>query len=223
MIALYHVCKRYEDGTLALDDVNLTIEKGEFVFIKGPGGAGKTTLLKLLTCEEKVSSGQIQVLGKNLSYLKDSSMPYLRRNIGRVFQDFKLLGQKTVFENVALPLRIIGLSEGEIKKRVYEVLRSVSLEHRTAAYPSRLSGGEQQRTAIARALVIQPSILLADEPLSYLDEQWRWQVLTLFKGMNLRGATMVVTTNQQTPQGIKGRWITLEKGRIVGDEAVMRG
>ena len=221
MIQMFHVYKEYEGNLPALDDINLTIEKGEFVFITGPSGAGKTTLLRLLTGEEKASSGQIQVLGKNLSYLKDSSLPYLRRNIGYIFQDFRLIQQKTVFENVALPLRIIGLSQEQIRPRVCEVLRSVGLGHRADSYPIHLSGGEKQRVAIARALVNRPSILLADEPTGNLDEQTGWEIFTLIKEINAYGATVLVATHQQgIPKKVNRRRISLEKGKIIYDEAM---
>ena len=221
MIQMFHVYKEYPDGVPALEDINLTIQKGEFVFITGPSGAGKTTLLKLITCEERVSSGQIEALGKKLNYLKKSSIPYLRRNIGCIFQDFRLLNQKTVYENVALPLRIIGLSEGQVRPKVHEVLRSVGLGHRAGNSPIRLSRGEQQRVAIARALVNQPAILLADEPTGNLDEQLGWEIFSLLKEINTRGATIVVATHQQgIAEKSRRRKICLEKGRIIYDEAV---
>lgn len=224
MIQLLHVYKEYGGGLPALDDINLAIEKGEFVFVTGPSGAGKTTLLKLLTGEERASSGQIQVLGKNLSYLKDSSLPYLRRNIGYIFQDFRLIQQKSVFENVALPLRIIGLSQEQIRPRVQEVLRSVGLGHRADTYPIQLSGGEQQRVAIARALVNRPSILLADEPTGNLDEQLGWEIFALLKEINAYGATVLVATHQQgIPKKVHRRSISLEKGKIIYDEAIISG
>ncbi len=224
MIQLFHVYKEFGGGLPALDDINLAIEKGEFVFVTGPSGAGKTTLLKLLTGQERASSGQVQVLGKNLSNLKDSSLPYLRRNIGYIFQDFRLIQQKTVFENVALPLQIIGLSQEQIRPRVQEVLRSVGLGHRADTYPIQLSGGEQQRVAIARALVNRPSILLADEPTGNLDEQLGWEIFTLLKEINAYGATVLVATHQQgIPKKVHRRRISLEKGKIIYDEAMISG
>ncbi len=224
MIQMFHVYKEYYHGVPALEDINLAIQKGEFVFLTGPSGAGKTTLLKLLTCEERPTSGQIEVLGKNLNYLKNSSIPYLRRNIGCIFQDFKLLFQKTVFDNVALPLRILGLSPEQTKTRVRETLRAVGLGHRVETYPVQLSGGEQQRVTIARALVTQPTILLADEPTGNLDERLGWGIFELLKEINTRGATIVVATHQQgVAEKSRRRRICLEKGRIIYDEAVNAG
>jgi cell division transport system ATP-binding protein len=224
MIQMFHVYKEYQDGAPVLEDINLTIQKGEFVFITGPSGAGKTTLLKLITCEEQASSGQIEVLGKKLNYLKKSSIPYLRRNIGCIFQDFRLLYQKTVYDNVALPLRIIGLSEGQVRPRVHEVLRSVGLAHRTDTYPIQFSRGEQQRVAIARALVNQPTILLADEPTGNLDEHLGLEIFTLLKEINTLGATIIVATHQQRiAEKVRRRKISLEKGRIMHDDAVIAG
>jgi cell division transport system ATP-binding protein len=223
MIQMFHVHKEYQRGTPALEDVNLTIQKGEYVFITGPSGAGKSTLLKLITCEETVSSGQIEVLGKKLNYLKKSSIPYLRRNIGCIFQEFRLLYQKTVYHNVALPLRIIGLPETKVKHRVNEVLRSVGLGYRADTYPIRLSRGEQQRVAIARALVNQPAILLADEPTGNLEEQTGWEIFNLLKDINTRGATIMVATHQEKiAERVRRRNIRLEKGRITHDDAVVR-
>jgi cell division transport system ATP-binding protein len=222
MIQMFHVYKQYQYDVPALEDINLTIQKGEFVFITGPTGAGKTTLLKLITCEEQASSGQIEVLGKKLNYLKKSSIPYLRRNIGCIFQDFRLLYQKTVYDNVALPLRIIGLSEGQVKSRVQEVLRSVGLAYRGEIYPIQLSRGEQQRVSIARALVNQPAILLADEPTGNLDERLGLEIFALLKEINTRGATIIVATHQQRiAETIQRRTICLEKGRITHDDAVI--
>lgn len=221
---MFHVYKEYQNSIPALEDINLTIQKGEFVFLVGPSGAGKTTLLKLLTCEEWPTSGQVEVLGKNLNYLKKSSIPYLRRSIGCIFQDFKLLSQKTVFDNVALPLKILGLSPEQTKTRVREALRAVGLDHRAETYPVQLSGGEQQRVAIARALVTQPAILLADEPTGNLDERLGWEIFELLKEINTRGATIVVATHQQEiAEKSRRRRICLEKGRIIYDEAVNAG
>ncbi len=224
MIQLFHVYKEYQSGVPVLDDINLTIQKGEFVFLTGPSGAGKTTLLKLLTCEERLTSGQVEVLGKNLNYLKNSSIPYLRRNIGCIFQDLKLLYHKTVFNNVALPLRILGFSPEQIRTRVQEVLRAVGLGHRAEICPAQLSGGERQRVAISRALVTQPIILLADEPTGNLDERLGWEIFNLLKEINTRGATIVVATHQQgIAEKSRRRRICLEKGRIIYDEGVNAG
>jgi cell division transport system ATP-binding protein len=221
MIHIFHVYKEYQEGIPALEDINLTVQKGEFVFLTGPSGAGKTTLLRLLTCEERPTSGHVEVLGKNLNYLKNSSIPYLRRNIGCIFQDFKLLSQKTVFDNVALPLRILGLSLEQTRNRTREALKEVGLGHRAENYPAQLSGGERQRVAIARALVTQPTILLADEPTGNLDEQLGWGIFELLKEINTRGATIIVATHQRgIAEKIRRRRICLEKGRVIYDEAM---
>jgi cell division transport system ATP-binding protein len=224
MIQLSHVYKEYKGGTAALDDVNLTVQKGEFVFMTGPSGAGKTTLLKLLTCEERASSGQVRVMGKDLSQLRNSSIPYLRRTIGCIFQNFRLLQHRTVFENVALPLRIVGISEDKVRTRVQEVLRSVGLGHHEEIYSTELSGGEQQRVAIARALANRPSILLADEPTGNLDEHLGWEIFGLLKQINAYGVTVLVATHQRgVSEKFRRRRISLEKGRIVYDEGVKFG
>ncbi|WDT80575.1 MAG: ATP-binding cassette domain-containing protein [Candidatus Manganitrophus sp.] len=153
---MFHVYKYYGKHHVALDDINLKIEKGEFVFLVGSSGAGKSTLLKLMICEERAEQGQILIGGKNISRLNENQVPFLRRNIGFVFQDFKLIRRKTVYENIALPLEIVGAPGGEIRKRVQEVLKMVQLEHRRNQFPQFLSGGEQQRVAIARALINRP-------------------------------------------------------------------
>ena len=219
MIHLFRVFKDYGKGRRALQDVNLTIEKGEFVWITGPSGAGKTTLFKLLICEEASTSGQIQVLGKTLSQLHRTSIPFLRRHIGCVFQDFRLLYPKTVFDNAALPLRILGLSARQIRLRVLQILRLLGLGQRADSYPADLSRGEQQRVAIARALVTRPSIILADEPTGNLDERLEGEVMGLLKEINLQGATVLVATHRQGhPRDRRQREIALDQGRVVRDQ-----
>lgn len=215
---MFHVYKYYGKEHVALDDINLKIEKGEFVFLVGSSGAGKSTLLKLLFCEERADQGQILIGGKNILRLASKQIPYLRRNIGFIFQDFKLIQRKTVFENVALPLEIVGASQGEINRRVQEVLKLVQLEHRRKQFPAFLSGGEQQRVAIARALVNRPAILLADEPTGNLDDELSFGIFELLKNIHTTGTTVVVATHHRQifSKSLK-RTLVLQKGRIVSD------
>ncbi|VAX28152.1 Cell-division-associated, ABC-transporter-like signaling protein FtsE [hydrothermal vent metagenome] len=218
MIQMFHVYKYYRKDFLALDDVNLKIEKGEFVFVTGSSGAGKSTLLKLIFCEERADQGQILIGGKNVSRLKERQIPFVRRNIGFVFQDFKLVKRKTVFDNVALPLEIVGASRSEIKKRVHEVLKMVRIEHRQSQRPAYLSGGEQQRVAIARALVNRPAILLADEPTGNLDEDLAMDIVGLLRNIQTAGTTVVVATHDRHLfEKISRRRLILEQGKIISD------
>ncbi|NOY83213.1 MAG: cell division ATP-binding protein FtsE [Nitrospirae bacterium] len=218
MIQMFHVYKYYRKDFLALDDVNLKIEKGEFVFVTGSSGAGKSTLLKLIFCEERADQGQILIGGKNVSRLKERQIPFVRRNIGFVFQDFKLVKRKTVFDNVALPLEIVGASRTEIKKRVHEVLKMVRIEHRQSQRPAYLSGGEQQRVAIARALVNRPAILLADEPTGNLDEDLAMDIVGLLRNIQTAGTTVVVATHDRHLfEKISRRRLILEQGKIISD------
>lgn len=220
MIQMFHVYKYYGKDHVALDDINLKIEKGEFVFLVGSSGAGKSTLLKLMICEERAEQGQILIGGKNISRLKENQVPFLRRNIGFVFQDFKLIRRKTVYENIALPLEIIGAPGGEIRKRVQEVLKMVQLEHRRNQFPQFLSGGEQQRVAIARALINRPSLLLADEPTGNLDEFLSVEIMDLLKNIHISGTTVIVAThNQHLMTKMGKRTIVLQKGKIYSDGA----
>lgn len=220
MIQMFHVYKYYGKDHVALDDINLKIEKGEFVFLVGSSGAGKSTLLKLMICEERAEQGQILIGGKNISRLKENEVPFLRRNIGFVFQDFKLIRRKTVYENIALPLEIVGAPGGEIRKRVQEVLKMVQLEHRRNQFPQFLSGGEQQRVAIARALINRPSLLLADEPTGNLDEFLSVEIMDLLKNIHISGTTVIVAThNQHLMTKMGKRTIVLQKGKIYSDGA----
>ncbi len=218
MIQMFHVYKYFRKDFLALEDVNLKIEKGEFVFVTGSSGAGKSTLLKLIFCEERADQGQILIGGKNVSRLKEGQIPFVRRNIGFVFQDFKLIKRKTVFENVALPLEIVGASRNDIKKRVHEVLKMVRIEHRQSQRPSFLSGGEQQRVAIARALVNRPAILLADEPTGNLDEDLALDIVGLLRNIQTAGTTVVVATHDRHLfEKISRRRLVLQQGKIISD------
>jgi cell division transport system ATP-binding protein len=215
MIQLFHV-SRYYQSIPALEDINLRIEKGEFVFITGPSGAGKTTLLNLLFSAIKPSSGQILIDGRNIARISRSSIPLLRRNIGVVFQDFKLIHSRNVFDNVAITLYVLGKPQNEIKKNVYAVLKAVGLQHKLNVYPQFLSGGEQQRVAIARAIVNEPKILLADEPTGNLDIDLTYEIMELFFKINARGTTVVVAThNNELIKKYSKRVIHLEKGRVV--------
>ncbi|WP_447973326.1 cell division ATP-binding protein FtsE [Nitrospira sp. Kam-Ns4a] len=218
MIQLFHVSKYY-DRKPALLDINLQIAKGEFVLLMGPSGAGKTTLLKLLFCAEQPDEGQILVQGRNIARLRSSDIPYLRRTMGFVFQDFRLLPKKTVFENVALPLLVQGVSAVEVRRRVLEALKGVGVEHKRDSKPLMLSAGEQQRVCIARAIVTGPIILLADEPTGNLDADLTREIIELFKAINTRGTTvMLATHNRQVSEQVNRRVVTLNQGRLVSDE-----
>jgi len=216
MVELYHVNKDYGRGNHALVDVNLAIEKGEFVFLTGASGAGKTTLLRLLFREEIATSGKILVDGMNVSTLSASRVPRLRRRLGIVFQDFKLLPRRTVFENVGMVMEVSGVPRRLQRAKTYAVLEMLGLNHKVRSYPLELSGGEQQRVAIARALVNEPALLLADEPTGNLDPKLSWDIMTLFKTINIRGTTVLVATHDKdliTRMGKKV--ITLDCGRLI--------
>jgi cell division transport system ATP-binding protein len=218
MIRMFHVTKQYTRDERALDDVSLRLGKGEFAFLTGHSGAGKSTLMRLLFAAEKPTHGQVVVAGHNVDRLSRSSIPILRRNIGVIFQDFKLLPRRTVFDNVAFTLHVLGRPRREIHERVTHVLRQVGLEHKTKSLPLRLSGGEQQRVAIARALVNEPPVVLADEPTGNLDESLALDIMRLLESTNARGTTVVVATHDlRMTEFFKKRVITLEQGRLVGD------
>ena len=221
MILLDRVSKTYTKRSgSALERISVHIEPKEFVLVVGPSGAGKSTLLKLLTREEKPSSGKIVVGGIDYERLKDRDIPLLRRRIGVVFQDFKLLPNKTVFENVAFALEIVGVGNREIKHTVPKVLAIVGLKNKEKSYPSELSGGERQRVAIARAIVRQPKILIADEPTGNLDPKHAWDVIRVLEKINKYGTTVLVTThNQEIVNQLKRRVVTIKDGKIVSDKA----
>ena len=218
MIQLFHVTKSYGDEPPTLDDLTLNIDKGEFVWLTGPSGAGKTTLLKLLFCAEAPTSGQILVGGRNVNRLTQAGVPVLRRSIGVVFQDFKLLANRTVAENVGFALEVLGASDKEIEERALKRLEQVGLRAKAHALPKTLSGGEQQRVAIARALVNDPAILLADEPTGNLDPSLTDSILELIFAANARGTTVVVATHDHALlQRHARRTITLAAGKVVSD------
>ena len=215
MIQLFHVSKDYEGGTPALRELTLKIAKGEFLFITGPSGAGKTTLLKIMFGSESPTEGQIIIDGRNYSKISPKEITNLRRRTGFVFQDYKLLASRTVFENVALSLRVMGVSPRETRARVQKMLSYVKLMHRANFKPLQLSGGEQQRVAIARALVKEPAIILADEPTGNLDQALSFDIIELFKEVNNRGTTVVVATHDRSIiERFGRRCVHLENGRI---------
>lgn len=220
MIQFFHVSKHF-GRCLALSDITLQIDKGECVLLTGPSGAGKTTLLKLVFGTEVPDKGQILVQNRNVARLRPSDLPYLRRTMGIVLQDFKLLPRKTVFENVALPLIIQGASVFDARRKVTEALKAVGIDHKRASQTSVLSAGEQQRVCIARAIVNSPIILLADEPTGNLDAQLASEIAELFKTINARGTTVILAThNHRVVEQINGRIITLERGKCVADHGV---
>ena len=219
MIRLYDVSKKYSGDVTALDSLNLEIARGEFVFVTGPSGAGKTTLLRLLLRQMLPTSGEILVNGRNVGALPASKVPDLRRSIGVVFQDFKLIARKSALENVAYVLNVAGYSRTEQKKRAYNALRSVGLNHRLSALPRVLSGGEQQRVAIARAVVNEPTLLLADEPTGNLDPDLAVEIMRLFREINARGTTVLVATHDRDLiQRMQRRTIVLQRGHAVDGE-----
>jgi cell division transport system ATP-binding protein len=216
MIQAFHVTKQYDRESSALTDVTLQIERGEFCFLTGPSGAGKTTFLKLVFREELPSQGQILVGGRNITAIPARQIPELRRSIGVVFQDFKLLKRKTILENVAFVLRILGAPAKEQKRRAFAALKSVGLHHKMHAYPLQLSGGEQQRVAIARALINEPILLLADEPTGNLDPDMAQEIMSLFQEVNSRGTTVLVATHdREMIQRLGKRVIALDRGRLM--------
>ncbi|HAS54400.1 MAG: cell division ATP-binding protein FtsE [Nitrospirae bacterium GWC2_57_13] len=217
MIQLNRVTKYY-DGVSALRDVSFLVDKGEFVFLTGPSGAGKSTLLKILFCAERADEGQIIMMGMNVFRLNPSSIPYLRRNMGFVFQDYKLLPNKTVFENIALALKVIGTPHGDIERRAYLALKKVGMEMKRHLRPPQLSGGEQQRVAVARALVNEPQVLLADEPTGNLDPESGHEVFQLFRDINMKGTTVIVATHDmEMVKKMQRRIIAMERGRVTDD------
>ena len=221
MIQAFHVTKQYDRESSALSDVTLQIERGEFCFLTGPSGAGKTTFLKLVFREELPSQGQILVGGRNVTAIPERQIPELRRSIGVVFQDFKLLKRKTILENVAFVLRILSVPAKEQKRRAFAALKAVGLHHKMHAYPLQLSGGEQQRVAIARALAQEPSVILADEPTSSLDPALTGSIMDILRNINReRGLTLLVSQHQlDTALAYASRIVGLRRGRVCFDGA----
>ena len=218
MIKLEHVSKSYSAGIPALNDVNLKIEEGEFVFIVGDSGSGKSTLIKLLLKELEPTEGTITINGKKLNKIRRRQIPKFRRNIGVVFQDFRLLKDRNIYDNVAFAQKVIGESNRAIKKNVPSMLSMVGLAAKYRSYPKQLSGGEQQRVAIARALIYEPKILLADEPTGNLDSNNAWEIMKLLEEINSKGTTVVVVThNLEIVKAMNKRVITVKKGVVVDD------
>ena len=220
MIEMHDVWKTYTDGTHALRGVSVRIDSNEFVYLVGPSGAGKSTFMKLIYREEIPTKGQISVSGFNIGKLKARKIPYVRRNIGVIFQDFRLLPQLSIYENVAFAMEVIEAPRRVIKKRTMEVLELVGLQHKHASLPSQLSGGEQQRVSIARAIVNNPSVIVADEPTGNLDPETSIGIMNLLEEINYRGSTIVMAThNKEIVNSIRKRVIAIENGVIVRDEA----
>jgi len=216
VIETHHLSKLYSRGLYALHDLSLTVEKGEFVFLTGPSGAGKSTLLRLLLVQDRPTEGELFVNGHDLTSLSRGDVQEYRRGIGFIFQDFKLIPTRTVFENVAFVLEVLGVPAGQQRRRAFQVLKWVGLQHRINAFPRDLSGGEQQRIAIARALVNDPALVLADEPTGNLDPDLSLEIMNLLREVNAGGTTVVVATHDRELIRLVGRrTITLESGRVV--------
>ena len=216
MIEARHLSKLYRRGVYALRDLTLTIDKGEFMFLSGPSGAGKSTFLRLLLREDLPTEGDLRVLGRDLTTLRASAVQTYRRNVGFVFQDFRLIQRFTVFQNVAFVMRVLGLPVATQQRKTFQVLKWVGLQHRMNAFPEELSGGEQQRIAIARALVNDPQLVLADEPTGNLDPDLSLEIMNLFREVNARGTTVVVATHdRELIRRVGRRSITLDHGQVV--------
>ncbi|MCL6448466.1 MAG: cell division ATP-binding protein FtsE [Armatimonadetes bacterium] len=219
MLRLYNVSKVYQNNVTALDNINLHVRKGDFLFLVGPSGAGKTTLARLIFREELPTRGQIIFNGKNVVRMRPGEVPFHRRKIGMVFQDFRLLPLKNVYENVSFALEVTGAPSKEIKRRVPEVLKLVGLEGKAKMFPHQLSGGEQQRVCVARALVNNPLLLIADEPTGNLDPDTSWDLMKLFQRINEQGTTIIMATHAwDIVDAMKRRVVALSRGRIVRDE-----
>ncbi len=220
MIEMQHVCKKYPNGVEALSDINITINKGEFVFLVGSSGAGKSTLVKMLIREVIPDRGVVRINGKDIGRMKRWEVPYLRRKIGVVFQDFRLIEDVSVFENVAFGLRVTNNLEKEIKRRVPEVLDMVGLSKKLKCTPKELSGGEQQRVCIARAIASQPSLVIADEPTGNLDPKTSEGIMEIFKNINIRGTTVVMATHAKNiVDNMQQRVIVMKNGALILDNA----
>jgi len=216
LIETHNLSKLYGRGVYALRDLSLTIEKGEFMFLTGPSGAGKSTFLRLVLREELPSEGELKVLGRDLQTLRPAQVQAYRRGVGFVFQDFRLVPRFTVFQNVAFVMRVLGVPLATQQRKTFQVLKWVGLQHRMNAFPEELSGGEQQRIAIARALVNDPQLILADEPTGNLDPDLSLEIMNLFREINARGTTVVVATHdRELIRRVGRRAITLEHGKVV--------
>ncbi|MFD1416968.1 cell division ATP-binding protein FtsE [Oceanobacillus jeddahense] len=219
MITMENVSKTYSNGVTALNDINIHIDRGEFVYLVGPSGAGKSSFIRLIYREAKPTKGKIVINGRELSKIKERHIPYLRRDIGVVFQDFKLLQKLTVYENVAFALEVIETSPKSIKRRVAEVLQLVGLEDKAKMLPNELSGGEQQRVAIARAIVNNPKVVIADEPTGNLDPDTSWGIMEVLEDINSKGTTVIMATHSKhIVNTIKRRVIAIEDGNVVRDQ-----
>ena len=220
MVRLIDVYKEYDNGTKALKGVNLRIDDGEFVFLVGPSGSGKSTVIKLITGEIGATQGRLMVNGYNLNNIAARQIPYMRRTLGIIFQDFRLIEKKTVYENLSFVMRAIGASNREVKRRIPYVLQLVGLENKENAYPGQLSGGEQQRVAIARALVNNPSMIIADEPTGNLDPQRSLEIMSLLERINELGTTVLVVTHEmELVRRFAKRVVTIEDGLVTSDKA----
>ncbi len=214
------IWKTYPDGTTALQGINIVIDRNEFVYVVGPSGAGKSTFMKLIYREEVPTKGQISVNGFNIGKLKHRKIPFVRRNIGVIFQDYKLLPKLTAYENIAFAMEVIETPRRVIRRRTMEVLELVGLKHKANSLPAQLSGGEQQRVAIARAIVNNPAVIVADEPTGNLDPETSWGIMKLLEEINFRGTTIVMAThNKEIVNTMRKRVIAIERGSIVRDEA----
>ena len=219
MIRLIDVYKEYDNGTKALKGVNMRIDDGEFVFLVGPSGSGKSTVIRLITAEIAPTEGRLMVNGYNLNNISPRQVPYMRRTLGIVFQDFRLIQKKTVYENLSFAMRAIGASSRELRRRIPYVLQLVGLEQKADRYPGQLSGGEQQRVAIARALVNNPSMIIADEPTGNLDPQRSLEIMMLLERINELGTTMLVVTHEKNlVNRFDKRVVAIENGRIISDK-----
>ncbi|MBQ2667535.1 MAG: cell division ATP-binding protein FtsE [Clostridia bacterium] len=220
MIEFRNVSKVYNNGTEALHNINLTVEEGEFVFIVGSSGAGKSTFLKLITCEEHPNEGQVIIDGEDVSHIKKRRIPYVRRKMGLVFQDFRLIDHMTVYDNVAFAMRVVGASPRTIKKRVPYILSLVGLQHKAKHYPTEMSGGERQRVGLARALVNNPSMIIADEPTGNIDPALSFEIVDLLSEINRRGTTILMVTHEHSlVKHFHKRIIQIHSGEIVADTA----
>ena len=220
MVRLIDVYKEYDNGTKALKGVNLRIDDGEFVFLVGPSGSGKSTVIKLITGEIGATQGRLMVNGYNLNNIAVRQIPYMRRTLGIIFQDFRLIEKKTVYENLSFVMRAIGASNREVKRRIPYVLQLVGLENKENAYPGQLSGGEQQRVAIARGLVNNPSMIIADEPTGNLDPQRSLEIMSLLERINELGTTVLVVTHEMgLVRRFAKRVVTIENGLVTSDKA----